>query len=77
MQQPDYRDPSEPEVKGQTEENSQSDINETQMQENNQLEQREKEADDAPVSRSKSQSFTSWQPQTHTLENCRDLKFQP
>ncbi|XP_027144136.1 protein SOGA1 isoform X2 [Larimichthys crocea] len=46
-EKPDYRDPSEPEVKGQTEENSQSDINETQMQENNQLEQREKEADDA------------------------------
>ncbi|TMS15767.1 Protein SOGA1 [Larimichthys crocea] len=51
-QQPDYRDPSEPEVKGQTEENSQSDINETQMQENNQLEQREKEADDAPPAQS-------------------------
>ncbi|KAE8293207.1 Protein SOGA1 SOGA family member 1 [Larimichthys crocea] len=50
--QPDYRDPSEPEVKGQTEENSQSDINETQMQENNQLEQREKEADDAPPAQS-------------------------
>ncbi|KAG8002840.1 Protein SOGA1, partial [Nibea albiflora] len=51
-QQPDYRDPSEPEVKGQTEENSQSDISETQMQENNQLEQREKEADDAPPTQS-------------------------
>ncbi|XP_035512358.1 LOW QUALITY PROTEIN: protein SOGA1-like [Morone saxatilis] len=45
--QPDYRDKSEPEVKGQTEENSQSDINETQKQESSQLEQGEKEADDA------------------------------
>lgn len=71
MQQPDYRDQSELEVKGQTEENSQSDINATQKQENSQLEQGEKEADDALVSRSKSQA------QTYTLENYRGLKFQP
>ncbi|KAM9350316.1 microtubule cross-linking factor 2 [Symphorus nematophorus] len=45
--QPDYRDQSEQEVNGQTEENSQSDINETQKQENSQLEQGEKETDDA------------------------------
>ena len=52
MQQPDYRDQSEAEVKGQTDENqSQSDINETQKQESGRLEQGEKEADDALVSR--------------------------
>uniref|UniRef100_UPI0037E99624 microtubule cross-linking factor 2 n=1 Tax=Semicossyphus pulcher TaxID=241346 RepID=UPI0037E99624 len=45
--QPDYRDQSEPEVKGQTEENSQSDSNETQTQEISQLEQGVKETDDA------------------------------
>ncbi|XP_033484954.2 microtubule cross-linking factor 2 isoform X1 [Epinephelus lanceolatus] len=45
--QPDYRDQSEPEMKGQTEEDSQSDSNETQKQEDSQLEQGEKEADDA------------------------------
>ncbi|XP_070766619.1 microtubule cross-linking factor 2 [Enoplosus armatus] len=44
--QPDYRDQSELEVKGQTEENSQSDSNEMQRQENSQLEQGEKETDD-------------------------------
>lgn len=59
MQQPDYRDQSEPEVKGQTEENSQSDINVTQNQENGQPEDGEKEADDALVSRKKAQSFPS------------------
>ncbi|XP_040922066.1 protein SOGA1 isoform X2 [Toxotes jaculatrix] len=42
--QPDYRDQSEPEVKAQTEENSQSDSNEVQT---SQLEQQEKETDDA------------------------------
>lgn len=68
MQQPDYRDQSEPEMKGQTEEDSQSDSNETQKQEDSQLEQGEKEADDALVSRSKSRPFTSWQAQTNTLE---------
>lgn len=68
MQQPDYRDQSEPEVKGQTEENSQSDSQETQEQDDSQLEQREKETDDVLVSRSKSQPFTSWQTQTQTLE---------
>ena len=51
MQQPDYRDQSEVEVKGQTDENSQSDINETQKQESSRLEQGEKEAGDALVSR--------------------------
>ncbi|KAM8754948.1 microtubule cross-linking factor 2 isoform 1-T1 [Acanthopagrus schlegelii] len=48
QKQPDYRDQSEAEVKGQTDENqSQSDINETQKQESGRLEQGEKEADDA------------------------------
>ncbi|XP_026188256.1 protein SOGA1 isoform X2 [Mastacembelus armatus] len=46
----DYRDPSELEVKGQTEENSQSDSNKVQKQETRQLEQEEKEADDALLS---------------------------
>nr|XP_046251754.1 protein SOGA1 isoform X2 [Scatophagus argus] len=44
-EKPDYRDQSEPEVKSQTEENSQSDISEIHKQENSQLEQEEKEAD--------------------------------
>ncbi|KAK5863252.1 hypothetical protein PBY51_000297 [Eleginops maclovinus] len=44
--QPDYRDLSETKLKGQTEEESQSDSQETQKQEDNQLEQGEKEADD-------------------------------
>ncbi|KAF3860156.1 hypothetical protein F7725_000411 [Dissostichus mawsoni] len=46
MQQPDYRDESETKVRGQTEEDSQSDSQEMQKQEDNQLEQGEKEADD-------------------------------
>ncbi|XP_044066244.1 protein SOGA1 isoform X3 [Siniperca chuatsi] len=46
-EQSDYRDQSEPDVKDQIEENSQSDSNETQKQENSQLEQGEKETDDA------------------------------
>ncbi|XP_029291802.1 protein SOGA1 [Cottoperca gobio] len=44
--QPDYREISEPEVKGQTEEISQSDSNEMLKQEESQLEQGEKEDDD-------------------------------
>nr|XP_020479243.1 protein SOGA1 isoform X2 [Monopterus albus] len=43
----DYRDQSELEVKGQTEENCQSDSNEVQKQEASQLEQEEQETDDA------------------------------
>ncbi|XP_051280847.1 protein SOGA1 isoform X2 [Dicentrarchus labrax] len=59
-EKPDYRDQSEPEVEGQTEENSQSDINETQKQESSQLEQGEKEADDAlPVQSSDLQARLS------------------
>ncbi|XP_074500773.1 microtubule cross-linking factor 2 isoform X1 [Sebastes fasciatus] len=45
--QPDCRDQSELEVRGQSEENSQSDSNETQEQEGSQLEPGEKETDDA------------------------------
>ncbi|XP_029363046.1 protein SOGA1 [Echeneis naucrates] len=48
--QPDYRDQSEPEVKGHTEENSQSDRNEVQKQETNQLEQEGRETDNSPPS---------------------------
>ncbi|XP_034001006.1 protein SOGA1 isoform X3 [Trematomus bernacchii] len=44
--QPDYRDESETNVRGQTEEESQSDSQEMQKQEDSQLEQGEKEADD-------------------------------
>ncbi|XP_041654864.1 protein SOGA1 isoform X2 [Cheilinus undulatus] len=44
---PDYRDQSEVEVKGQTEESSQSDDSETKNQEISQLEEGEKEADEA------------------------------
>lgn len=58
--QPDYRDQSEPEVKGETEENSQSDIIVTQKQENSQPEDGEKEADDAlPTSSSDLQTCLS------------------
>ncbi|XP_040008281.1 protein SOGA1 isoform X2 [Xiphias gladius] len=46
-EKPDYRDHSEPELKGQTEESSQSDSNEAQTQETSQLEEQEKETDDA------------------------------
>lgn len=49
MQQPDNRDQSEQEVKGQTEESGQSDSSEKQNQETNQTEQEEKETDDAVV----------------------------
>lgn len=59
MQQPDYRDESETKVRGQTEEDSQSDSQEMQKQEDSQLEQGEKEADNTLVSRSESQPFTS------------------
>lgn len=52
MQQPDYRDQSETEVKGQTEESIQSDTSETQKQKISRLEQGEKEADVALVSES-------------------------
>lgn len=58
MQQPDYRDQSEPEVKCQTEENSQSDSDTVQKQEITPLEQEEKETDEALVSRPKAPSFT-------------------
>ncbi|XP_034733819.1 protein SOGA1 isoform X2 [Etheostoma cragini] len=47
VKKPDYRDQSELEVKGKTEENSQSDSNEMKRQEDNQREQGENEADDA------------------------------
>lgn len=58
MQQPDYRDQSETEGEGPTEENSQSESNEAQVQETNQLEQQEEDKDDALVSSTKWQSFT-------------------
>lgn len=68
MQQPDYRDQSESEleVKSETEENSQSDSNKTQNHETGQLEQEGRETDDALVSFTKSQSFT-----TKTLDNLK------
>lgn len=47
MQQPDYRHQSEPEVKSETEENSQSDSNEMQNHKTGQLEQEDRETDDA------------------------------
>lgn len=75
MQQPGYRDQSEPEVNSQNEESSQSEITEPRKQENIQLEHTEKEAD-ALVSRSKSQTFTLWQAQIYTLVDCSSLKFQ-
>ncbi|XP_068589924.1 microtubule cross-linking factor 2 [Cebidichthys violaceus] len=46
-QQPDYRDQSEPEVKGEIKENSQSDRNEKQKQDDGRLERGEKETDEA------------------------------
>eukprot|EP00064_Thunnus_orientalis_P013459 superscaffoldBa00002192_g13498 len=45
--QPDYRHQSEPEVKSETEENSQSDSNEMQNHKTGQLEQEDRETDDA------------------------------
>uniref|UniRef100_UPI003AB03B4D microtubule cross-linking factor 2 n=1 Tax=Centroberyx gerrardi TaxID=166262 RepID=UPI003AB03B4D len=58
--QPDYRDQSEREVKGQAEENSQSDSNKKQNQERSQPEQEEKETDDAlPVRSSDVQALLS------------------
>ena len=57
MQQPDYRDQSEPELKGQAKETSQSDSNEVQTQETSQPELQEKETDDALVSCWKPWSF--------------------
>lgn len=53
MQQPDSRDQSEPEVKGQTDEHCQSDSDTVQRQEIT-GEQEEKETDEAPVSFPKS-----------------------
>ncbi|KAM3617202.1 uncharacterized protein V6R79_003284 [Siganus canaliculatus] len=50
--QPDYRDQSETDGKGQTEESSQSDINENETQELSQQEQADKEADDASLDQS-------------------------
>ncbi|XP_031724646.1 protein SOGA1 isoform X2 [Anarrhichthys ocellatus] len=47
VEQPDYRDQSEPEVKGEIEENSQSDSNEKQKRDSGRLERGEKESDDA------------------------------
>lgn len=57
MQQPDYRDQSEPEVNSQNEENSLSEITDPQKQETIQLEHTEKEAEEL-VSRSASQTCT-------------------
>lgn len=57
MQQPDYRDQSEPEVNSQNEENSLSEITDPRKQETIQLEDIEKEAE-ALVSRSESQTVT-------------------
>lgn len=56
MQQPDFRDQSEPEANDEIEENSQSDSNELQNQETSQLQHEEKETDGAKVRGSKSQS---------------------
>lgn len=51
MQQPDYRDQSDAEVNGQTQEHSQSDVSsQTQKQEHSRQGEAEKEADDALVS---------------------------
>ena len=50
MQQPDYRNQSEPEVQDETEENSQSIRNEMQNQETSQMEQEEKKTDCETVS---------------------------
>lgn len=57
MQQPDYRDQSEPEVNSQNEGNSLSEITDPRKQETIQLEHIEKETE-ALVSRSEAQTFT-------------------
>jgi len=50
QQQPDYRDQSEPEVKGQIEETSRSGADKTEKQDDRWLVQGEKETDDTLVS---------------------------
>ncbi|GLD45498.1 protein SOGA1-like protein [Lates japonicus] len=62
QKQPHYRDQSEPEVKGQTKESSQSNSNEAQNLGTSQLEQEEEETDDAMPAQSS--ELQTWQSKT-------------